>query len=164
MNVDLSFRSIEEYPAHVNGPSVIARLLDGLGFRFYWATEGLRPDDYCFSPGSGCQSIGELIGHVWGLVNWISLSVFGQGEERPQEPPLQRARALAMLRVLRTHFAALSDAELSAVTIDGRPFWHMLNGPIADALTHVGQINSFRRLAGNPTRRAKLFIAMPPDE
>ena len=164
MDQDLSFRSIEEYPPHVNGPSVIARLLDSLGFRFYWATEGLRPDDYNFSPGSGCQSIGELMGHVWGLVNWTALSVIGTGEQRPEEPPSQRARALAMLGVLRAHFATLSDAELSAITIDDWPFWHMLNGPVADALAHVGQINSFRRLAGNPTPRAKLFIAMPPDE
>jgi len=26
----------------------------------------------------------------------------------------------------------------------------LLNGPIADALTHVGQVISFRRTSGNP--------------
>lgn len=30
------------------------------------------------------------------------------------------------------------------------PFWNMLNGPIADALWHVGQVVSFRRSSGNP--------------
>lgn len=30
------------------------------------------------------------------------------------------------------------------------PFWYLINGPIADALTHVGQISSWRRMAGNP--------------
>ena len=29
-------------------------------------------------------------------------------------------------------------------------FWHMINGQIADALTHVGQIGLYRRLCGNP--------------
>jgi hypothetical protein len=48
------------------------------------------------------------------------------------------------------------------VTIDGRPFWHVINGPIADALTHVGQVNSFRRLAGNPTPKANVFLGLPP--
>ena len=30
------------------------------------------------------------------------------------------------------------------------PYWHMFNGPIADALYHVGQVVSFRRTSGNP--------------
>ena len=30
------------------------------------------------------------------------------------------------------------------------PFWHVLNGPIADAIYHTGQIVSFRRTSGNP--------------
>jgi hypothetical protein len=29
-------------------------------------------------------------------------------------------------------------------------FWYNLNGPIADALWHVGQVVSFRRSSGNP--------------
>jgi hypothetical protein len=164
MNQDLPFRRVGGYPAHVNGPSVIARLLDGLGFRFHWATEGLSAEDYAFSPGQGCQSIGELVGHVWGLTNWVCIAVFGQGESRPQGPELQREGALEMLHKLREHFASLDDAALEAIAIDGHPFWHMLNGPLADALTHVGQINAFRRLAGNPTPRAGLFVGKPPVE
>ena len=30
------------------------------------------------------------------------------------------------------------------------PFWNVINGPIADAIWHVGQIVSFRRSSGNP--------------
>lgn len=30
------------------------------------------------------------------------------------------------------------------------PFWNLLNGPIADAINHVGQIITFRRTNGNP--------------
>ena len=30
------------------------------------------------------------------------------------------------------------------------PFWNQINGPISDALWHVGQIVSFRRSSGNP--------------
>ena len=30
------------------------------------------------------------------------------------------------------------------------PFWHQLNGPLADALWHCGQIVSMRRASGNP--------------
>ncbi len=30
------------------------------------------------------------------------------------------------------------------------PFWNNINGPIADAIWHVGQVVSFRRSSGNP--------------
>jgi hypothetical protein len=163
MNKGLPFRSIDGYPAQVGGPSVMARLLDGLGFRFYWATEGLTDLEYAFSPGQGCQSIGQLVGHIWGLTNWVYLAVFGEGEHRPEGASSQRAHALEMLYELRERLASMDDTALEAITIDGRPFWHMINGPLADALTHVGQINAFRRLAGNPTPRAGLFTGEPPD-
>jgi hypothetical protein len=161
---NLPFRRVDDYPADVNGPSVIVRLLDSLGFRFYWATEGLTSRDYDFSPGSGCQHIRELIGHIWGLTNWMCLAVFRHGEKRPQEIELQRNHVLVLLHRLREHFVSLRDDELNAIIIDGRPFWHLINGPMADALTHIGQINSFRRLAGNPAKRSHPFTCMPPDE
>ena len=30
------------------------------------------------------------------------------------------------------------------------PIWNLINGPIADALYHTGQVVSFRRTSGNP--------------
>jgi sorbitol-specific phosphotransferase system component IIA len=30
------------------------------------------------------------------------------------------------------------------------PFWNMINGPLADAIYHTGQVVSFRRSSGNP--------------
>lgn len=32
-------------PTKVQGTTVLARLVEGLAFRFYLATEGLRPED-----------------------------------------------------------------------------------------------------------------------
>jgi hypothetical protein len=156
------FRQLQGYPDSVSGPTIVARLLDGLGFRFYWATEGLSAEDYRFSPSSGCYSIGQLVGHIWGLINWIALSSLGFGEERPSEPDPQRESVLRMLRRLRDHFAALSGPAMTEIEIDGHPFWHLINGPMADALTHVGQINSFRRLAGHPAKRSRPFTGLPP--
>ncbi|HAP64159.1 MAG TPA: hypothetical protein DCR93_33310 [Cytophagales bacterium] len=30
------------------------------------------------------------------------------------------------------------------------PFWNVINGPLADAIYHTGQVVSFRRTSGNP--------------
>ena len=162
MKDELPFHQIGSYPTEVTGPSMLVRLLDGLGFRFYWATQGLTQDNYAFSPGQGCQSIGQLIGHIWGLTNWVSAAVLGHREIRPETPQEQRGHALQMLYRLREHFSGLDEQALAAITIQDHPFWHLLNGPLADALTHVGQINVLRRLAGNPTPKAGLFTGEPP--
>jgi hypothetical protein len=164
MSDSLPFYQLDSYPGRVTGPTILVRLLDGLGFRFRWATEGLTEQDYAFSPGEGSQSIGQLAGHIWGLVNWVCWAVLGQGEERPETAEQQRVGTLHLLLRLREHVASMDVDALAAVTIRDLPFWHILNGPLADALTHVGQINAFRRLAGNPTPGAKVFTGEPPND
>ena len=77
---------------------------------------------------------------------------------------LVRKSVLEMTHALREALLSTSDEELAAIQIREKPFWHIVNGPISDALTHVGQINSFRRLAGNPTPKANVFVGLPPKE
>jgi hypothetical protein len=164
MKHKLPFYQLDGYPAKVDGPSVVVRLLDSLGFRFHWATHDLAEQDYAFLPGQGCQSIAQLIEHIWGLVNWVSRSICGREETRPETLQEQRVHVLHMLNQLREYVSTLDDQALAAITIRGLPFWHLLNGPLADALTHVGQINVLRRLAGNPTPRASVFTGKPPSD
>ncbi|MCE2997008.1 MAG: hypothetical protein LW863_15520, partial [Flammeovirgaceae bacterium] len=45
--------------------SVASRLLDGLGFRFYWATDGLRDEDLIFKPDKETRSTIEIIEHIY---------------------------------------------------------------------------------------------------
>jgi hypothetical protein len=38
------------------------------------------------------------------------------------------------------------------------PFWNQINGPISDAIWHVGQVITFRRSSGNPyNSKASVF-------
>ena len=40
------------------------------------------------------------------------------------------------------------------------PFWYQMNGPIEDAVWHIGQIVTLRRMAGNPiSNEISLFRA-----
>ena len=155
------FRSVRAYPAREDATGVVVRLIDGLGYRFYWATEGLRGEDYAFSPGAGCQTIGELVGHIWGLANWIHLNILGKRLDaaRSADPEGQRGQILQMLVHIREHVAGIGQDELFQLQIDGWPFWHVINGPLSDALTHVGQITSYRRLNGNTVPPHNVFRA-----
>ena len=44
------------------------------------------------------------------------------------------------------------DAQLASQDPQGASIEQVLQGPIADALTHVGQLTLLRRLAGSPVR------------
>lgn len=156
------FHQIPQYPDNVSGNTILMRLLDGLGFRFRWSTEGLDENDYSFRPAPDCMSIEELIRHIWGLVNWVCQSMLTERFRKQDDISLVRRSILEMTHTLREALTSMSDEDLRGVTIEGRPFWHIINGPIADALTHIGQINSFRRLAGNPTPKANVFLGLPP--
>ena len=156
------FHEIPDYPEEISAQGIIIRLLDGLGFRFYWATEGLREEDYMYTPGEGCKSIIELMGHIFGLMNWVNRSVTGEGYKEPETPLEGRTLIVEIIYNLRNTFGNMSDEELSKIKIRDKPIWNIINGPISDALTHVGQINSFRRLAGNCVPGANVFTGTPP--
>lgn len=161
--MDLYYQ-IPEYPEELSGASILVRLIDGLGFRFRWSTEGLREGDYKFRPAPDCMSVEELVRHIWGLINWVCQSMLLDKFRKQDDISYVRSSVLEMTYALREALLTMSDNEFAAIQIRERPFWHIVNGPIADALTHVGQINSFRRLSGNPTPRARVFDGLPPKE
>ena len=175
MNVgELPFHHIESYPAMATASGVLCRLLDGLGFRYYWATEGLRSADLLFRPTSESMSLGELLRHVYGLVFWVGEHFQASGEseaaDRLAEDLSLRPRTLRLLAKLRERVARSSDEQIGRIGVASRgkdlglPFWHLVNGPLADALTHVGQINTWRRINGNPSPRANVFLGRPPSD
>ncbi|MEL6133682.1 MAG: hypothetical protein AAFR59_09995 [Bacteroidota bacterium] len=159
----LPFRSIEAYPDNYGPGSVMARMIDGLGYRYYWATEGLRTEDLDYRPSEDARSTGETIDHLYGLSQMIALNPQKKPNVRPRvEEELsfeeKRAATLANLETARKLYASSTEADLEAYAIlfqrgdqtSEISFWHMINGPIADAIYHVGQVVSFRRSSGNP--------------
>jgi hypothetical protein len=165
--VELPYRSIPDPPEEVTATSVLARLVDGLGFRYRWATEGLRGEDYEYRPSPDSMSVRELLKHIHGLVSWTLQGLCGEAQPAPESPSLQEIRGLTLEKIERMSklLAGMSPERLSSCRIRTRggeyPFWNMVNGPLSDALTHVGQINSWRRLNGNPVPGHNVFLGEP---
>ena len=128
-----------------------------------WATEGLTEDDYRYTPAEQSNSLAWVVAHIWGLMNWVQEHMLGSQDSLPSTAMAQRDQALELILRLREHVAAMSEQQLAEVRIEGLPFWHMINGPLSDALTHIGQIASFRRLNGNVVPRHYLFLVHPPE-
>ena len=159
----LPFREIPDYPDTFSAENVVARMVEGLGFRYYWATEGLRPEDLSFRPNAEARTTEETIDHILGLSTVILNSITGTDNVRSGEEtsPLsfaeKRSQTLFNLQqastLLRQSGVTLEEYKITFVNGENRnefPFWNMLNGPLSDALWHTGQVVSFRRSSGNP--------------
>jgi hypothetical protein len=154
-----------------DGVAVFTRFLDGLAFRYYWATEGMRAEDYGFRPGASSMSAKELVQHVLNLALMIQQCCENAAVRESFEsddPQALRRKTLEVLANVRERLAALDDHAFAGhcvVRRDGSswPVWNVINGPLADALTHVGQINAWRRLSGNPAAPAAVFTGAPPE-
>jgi len=163
---------IEAVPSSLSGTSVFARFVDGLAFRYHWATEGLRDTDVDFRPGPDSMTLRQLLQHVLHLACMVEQTVMNASERRSvdiEDAAALRERTLTILAEVRAFLDGLDDESFSEHRVLKRsgklyPVWNIMNGPLADALTHVGQINAWRRLAGNPTPPADVFGGRPPRE
>jgi len=135
--------------------SVVSRMIDGLGFRYRWATEELRSEDLSFKPNQEARTTEQTIDHILGLSQVILNSVLNKPNGTPQPEMTFKEKREKTLKNLQEASKILRDSkDLSQnKMIFGKtefPFWNVINGPISDALWHVGQVVSFRRSSGNP--------------
>ncbi len=113
------------------------------------------PDTFgSFRAGSTVRTPLNILAHIGDLLDWALALAKGeriwrdsQGESWPFEVGRFHAGLAALDAYLR------SDAPLAA------PVEKLFQGPIADALTHVGQIAMLRRLAEVPIRGENYFVA-----
>lgn len=97
---------------------------------------------------------GQILAHLGDLLDWALSLAKGQREWHDSTPlPWERGvqRFFAALQAFDEHLA-------SGVPLES-PAEKLFQGPIADALAHVGQIAMLRRLAGAPIRGENYFRA-----
>jgi hypothetical protein len=160
---DLPYREIPVYPEKYTAANVAARMVDGLGFRYYWATEGLRPEDLVYQPNKDGRTSLETINHIYDLTATLVNAVNKMPNVSNTEKSILtfdelRKRTLENIRTASEKLKQSSDSDLNDFKVIFKnekgtveyPFWNQLNGPIADAIWHVGQIVLARRGSGNP--------------
>jgi hypothetical protein len=118
-----------------------------LAYRGGKAVRDAPPNFSAFRAGPGSRSAGEILAHVGDLLDWALSLAEGAQRWEPQAPQEWVAD------VNRFHDGlAKFDAYLASDAPLGSPEEKLFQGPIADALTHVGQIAMLRRLAGAPVK------------
>ncbi len=132
--------------------ALLRHLLATLAYRAHRALEG-APAEFALFDGAGRQPI-QIVAHMGDLFDW-ALSM-ARGVQRWQD---SAPRDWAGEQ--RRFFATLSafDAYLASAAPLEAPVERLIQGPVADALTHVGQLAMLRRLAGCPIRGENYFVA-----
>ena len=155
---ELPFNSIENTPEQLSGTNTMLRFIEALGFRYKWATEGLRSIDFEFRPTESSMSIGELIEHLHSMAKYVNYNFGAEKFKDEQSYSFDelRIKTLHIYSEIANRLENSTDKDFQAMeklkseNESSPSFWYMLNGPISDSLTHVGQITSWRRIAGNP--------------
>jgi len=169
MKEKLPYHEIPEHEVEFTAGTVVARMIDGLGFRFYWATEGLRAEDLAFKPSEDARTTDETVDHIYGLTKVIYNSAIKESNGKTAKDEdlsfdEKRKRTLVMLEKAANIFRIATDLKEHTIIFQRGentsefPFWNQINGPIEDAIWHCGQVISFRRSSGNPyNSKASLF-------
>lgn len=158
------YYQIPDYPESFTAGTVAGRMADGLGFRFYWATADLRPEDLISKASDESRTLEETVDHIYNL----TMIVMNATKREPTVFPVDvsklsfEAKRSAILEFIKTasiNLKGSSDKDFEQFKMvfqyaDGNtnewPFWNELNGPLADALWHTGQLVVLRRMSGNP--------------
>jgi len=124
----------------------------------YRGSKALRgaPDGFSdFRAAEGSRTAGEILAHIGDLFDWAGrLAKEGKHEWHDSAP-------LPWEQATQRFFTGLAefDAHLASSLPLQAPAERLFQGPIADALTHVGQISMLRRLAGAPVPGENYFRA-----
>jgi hypothetical protein len=104
--------------------------------------------------GAAVRTPGQILAHLGDLLDWTLALANGTREWQAKAP-------LAWEQGTARFFAALESLDKRLASGDPlrAPAERLFQGPIADALTHVGQIAMLRRLAGSPLRGENYFQA-----
>ena len=125
--------------------SLLQHLLAAIAYRTQKALREAPHDFAGFRAGMHVRTPHELLWHMTGVIGYARTMLRGGDFAPPRLPTFAEevARFHAALGALRDDFA---DASLHATISDAQ----FLHGPLADAMTHAGQLALLRRLAGAP--------------
>lgn len=125
-----------------------------LAYRAAKAIRNAPPELADFRAGDVTRTPVQLVAHLGDLLEWGVSLVEGDQKWNPATPGTWEAESSRFFSAL-----ARLDAYLASDrTLGCRPE-RLLQGPVADALTHVGQLMMLRRLASAPVRSENYAIA-----
>jgi hypothetical protein len=113
----------------------------------------LAPAEFADFQGAG-RPPAQILAHVGDLLDWSLSMAQGKPKFVPSQPLTWDKEITRFFSALRSFDDYLASGEPVHALIE-----KLFQGPIADALTHVGQIAMLRRMAGVPISGENYFMA-----
>ncbi len=125
---------------------MLRHFLAAIAYRTQKALRGAPPEFPDFDPGNQVRTPAELLGHMTSLMGYaVTLFEGGSYPFRPERLATwddEVVRFHAKLEEVAGHLERGSPLSIS--------HQQLLQGPLADTMTHVGQLAMLRRLAASP--------------
>jgi hypothetical protein len=133
--------------------SFFRHTLATLAYRAGKALRGAPPEFAGFRADATSRTPVEILAHMGDLFDW-ALSIANGNQIWHDSAPLPWDREVARF------FGALAafDQRVADGPIEA-PMERLFQGPVADALTHVGQLAMLRRMAGCAIRGENYYVA-----
>lgn len=133
---------------------LLRHTLATLAYRGGKTLRNAPPNFSDFRAAEGVRTPGQILAHVGDLFDW-GLSI-AQGKQAWSD-----SKPLAWEKEVERFFAALKkfDDFLASTEPLQAPAEKLFQGPLADALTHVGQIALLRRLSGAAVKPENYYQA-----
>lgn len=134
-------------PSAGSARALLRHTVATLAYRGGKAVAGAPADFATLRIGSSTRTPAQILAHIGDLLDWALWLARGEHRWHDSTP-------LPWPRGVERFFAALEqlDAYLASDAPLGSAPERLFQGPIADALTHVGQLTMLRRIGGSPVR------------
>ncbi|MEZ5401424.1 MAG: hypothetical protein R2729_17265 [Bryobacteraceae bacterium] len=139
--------------AHADKVEMLRHALATLAYRSAKALRDAPPEFAGFHPNPDSRTPAEILAHMGDLLDWAVSMAKGEPSWHDSAPLEWDAECSRYFRVL----GAL-DQRLEAGEVKRHPE-RIFQGPIADALTHTGQLTFLRGMAGCPVRPENYYAA-----
>jgi len=123
----------------------------------YRAAKALRnsPDHFAsFHIGDKTRTPAQILAHMGDLLDWAFSIAQGKQTWHDSTPLPWNAEIDRFFAALKKFDDLLASPEPLQGSLEG-----LFQGPVADSLTHIGQIAMLRRLAGSPVKGENFFRA-----
>jgi hypothetical protein len=115
---------------------------------------GAPPSFATFAIGESPRTPAKILAHIGDLFDWAHSMAKGETAWRDSAPLPWDVEVARFFNALQSFDDYLASAEPLRSPAEG-----LFQGPIADALTHIGQLAMLRRLAGCPIKGENYFKA-----
>jgi hypothetical protein len=112
------------------------------------------PEEFASYPEGDTQTAGKIVAHIGDLMEWALTMVNGESKWHDSQP-------LPWKEEINRFYVAIAalDTRIAEIGVGSASAERLFQGPIADALTHTGQLAMMRRHGGMKMGGENYYVA-----